>query len=104
MIIFIIIIKRGRQCTDERERYTPYQSEDPAPQYQPIERKKRNGKIVEDYCRDRAALANEKALTLLLIPASYTPSNTGSARSFQRDTERRTKVMWYCEVLQRGGA
>ena len=27
----------------------------PAPQYQPIARKKRNGKKVEDYSRDRAA-------------------------------------------------
>ena len=30
----------------------------PAPKYQPIERKKRKGKIVEDYRRDRAALVN----------------------------------------------
>ena len=27
----------------------------PAPQYQPIDRKKRKGKRVEDYSRDRAA-------------------------------------------------
>ena len=27
----------------------------PAPQYQPIERKKRKGKKIEDYSRDRAA-------------------------------------------------
>ena len=27
----------------------------PAPQYQPIDRKKRKGKKVEDYSRDRAA-------------------------------------------------
>ena len=37
-------------------------------------------------------------------PANPTPSNTGSTRSFQRETERRIKVMRYCEVLQRGGA
>ena len=30
-------------------------SKTPAPQYQPIDRKKRKGKIVEDYSRDRAA-------------------------------------------------
>ena len=66
--------------------YTPYQSEDPIPQYQPIDRKKRKGKIVEDYSRDRAALANKKALALLLKPASPTPSDTGLARSFQRYT------------------
>ena len=53
--IIIISIKKGRQCKAEREWCTPYQSEDPAPQYQPIDRKKRKGKRVEDYSRDRAA-------------------------------------------------
>ena len=33
IIIIIIIIKRVRQYRAEREWYTPYQSEDPAPQY-----------------------------------------------------------------------
>ena len=60
----------------------------PAPQYEPIDRKKRKGKRVEDYNRDRAAYANKKALALLLKPASPTPSNTGLGRLFQRDTER----------------
>ena len=54
-IIIIIIIKKGRQCKAERERYTPYQFEDPSPQYQPIDKKKRKGKRVEDSSRDRAA-------------------------------------------------
>ena len=45
----IIIIKKGRQCKAERECYTPYQSEDLSPQCQPIDRKKRKGKRVEDY-------------------------------------------------------
>ena len=44
IIIIIIIIKRGWQCKAGRERLTPYQSEDPTPQHQPIERKKRKGK------------------------------------------------------------
>ena len=52
---FIIIIKRDRQCKAEREGYTPYQSVDPSPQYQPIDRKKRKEKIEEDLSRDRAA-------------------------------------------------
>ena len=47
------------------------------PQYQLLDRKKRRGKITEDYGR----------------PASPTPSNTGSARSFQRDTEKGIKVL-----------
>ena len=51
-----IIIKKGRQCKAEIESYTvhPISPKTPASQYQPIDRKKRKGKIVEDYCRDRA--------------------------------------------------
>ena len=45
--------------------------------------------------KERAGHANRKALTLLLKPASPTPSNTGSLRSFQRDTERGTKLLRY---------
>ena len=30
IVIIIIIIKIGQQCKAERERYTPYQSEDPS--------------------------------------------------------------------------
>ena len=82
----------------------PISPSTPDPQYQQIDRNKMKGKIVEDYSRDRAALANKKALALLLKPASPTPSNTGLARSFQRDTEKGIKVMRYCEVLQRGCA
>ena len=33
----------------------PISSKTSAPQYQPIDRKKRKGKIVEDHSRDRAA-------------------------------------------------
>ena len=53
IIYIIIIIKKGRQSKAEREWWTHYQSEDPSPQYQPIDRKKRKGKKVEDYSRDR---------------------------------------------------
>ena len=76
----------------------------PAPQYHPIDRKKRKGKIVEDYSRDRAGWANKKALALLLKPASPTSSNIGLTRSFQRDNERGIKVLLYCKVLPLGGA
>ena len=44
---------------------------------------------------ERADHANRKALGLLLKPVSPTPSNTGSLRSFQRDTERGTKLLRY---------
>ena len=76
----------------------------PAPQYQPIDRKKRKGKRVEDYSWNRAAYAYKKSLALLLKPASHTPSNTGLARSFQRDTRRGIKALLYCEVPQRRGS
>ena len=56
--------------------------------------KEEKEKIVGDK-KERADLANTKALALLLKHASPTPSNTGSQRSFQRDTERGTKVLWY---------
>ena len=105
MMIIIIIIKTGRQCKAERELiYTLSVRRPPAPQYQPIDRKKRKEKRVEDYSMDRAASANKEALALLLKPASPTPSNTGLARSFQRDTEKGIKVLLYCKVLQRGDA
>ena len=55
VIIIIIIIKKGRKCKAEREWYTPYQSEDPSPPVPAIDIKKRKGKRVEDYSRDRAA-------------------------------------------------
>ena len=55
IIIIIIIIKKGLQCKAEREWCTPYQSEDPSPTIPTLDRKKRKGKRVEDYSRDRAA-------------------------------------------------
>ena len=54
--------------------------------------------------KERADHANRKASALFLKPASPTPSNTWSLSSFQRDTERVTKVLRYWEVLQRGAA
>ena len=81
----------------------PYQSEDPSPTLPTYEGKVEKGKIVEDK-KEKSNQANKKALDLLLKPANPTLSNTGSTRSFQRDTEREIKVLRYCEVLQRGGA
>ena len=40
IIIIIIIIKKDWQCKAGRGRLPPYQSEDPAPQYQPIEERR----------------------------------------------------------------
>ena len=46
-ILLVIIIEKGWQCRAGRERLTPYQSEDPCPQYQPIEWMTRKGKQQE---------------------------------------------------------
>ena len=85
-----------------RGRLTPYQSEDPSPTLPTYRRKEEKGKIVKDK-KERATRVS-KALDLLLKPDNPTPLNMGSTRSFQRDTEMGIKVLWYCEVLQRGGA
>ena len=44
----------GNAMLNESEIH-PISPKTPAPQYQPIDKKKREGKIVEDYIRDRAA-------------------------------------------------
>ena len=55
IIIIIIIIKKVQQCKAGRERYTPYQSEDPSPTIPTYRQKEENEKRVEDYSMDRAA-------------------------------------------------
>ena len=65
--------------------------------------KEEKDKIVGDK-KERADHANRKVLALLLKPASPTPSNTWSLRTFQSDTERDTKLLRQWVVLQRGGA
>ena len=56
--------------------------------------KEEKDKIVGDK-KERADHANRKALAMLLKPANPTPSNTGSPRTFQGDTEIGTKVLRY---------
>ena len=90
-IIVIIIILESAVQRRERVR-TLYQSKDPNPT-QPIWKEEKD-KTVGDK-KERADHANRKALALLLKPASPTPSNTGSLRLFQRDTERSTKLLRY---------
>ena len=79
-----------------------YQSEDPSPTIPTYRGKEEKVTIVEDK-KGESNSANQMALNLLLKPANHTPSNMGSTRSFQRDTERGIKVLQYCEVLPRGG-
>ena len=100
IIFLLLLLKRVGSARPRESDIHPISPETPAQQYQPIDRKKRKGKIVDDNSRDRAAYANKKTMALILKPASSTPSNTRSARSFQRDTERRIKVLWFCLVGQ----
>ena len=104
MLLLLLLKEVGSARLRESDIH-PISPKTSTPQYQTINMKKRKGKIVEDYIVGIEHLRPiKKALARLLKPASPTPSNTGSARVFQRDTERRTKVVQYCEVLQRGGA
>ena len=104
IIIILLLIKKVSSARPGESDKHPISPKTPVPQYQPIDRKKRKGKRVEDYSRDRAALANKELLALLLKPTSPTPSKTELARSFQRDNEKGIKVLLYCKVLQRGCA
>ena len=97
----IIIIKKDRQCKAGRGRLTPYQSKDPSPTLPTYRGKEEKCKIDEDK-KGESNEANKKALDLILKPANPTPSNTGSTRSFQRDTERGThsnKLTKGCQKL-----
>ena len=103
LYIIIIIVKKDFQCKAGRGRLTPYRSQDPSPTLPTYRGKEEKGKIVEDKKGD-SNQASKKALDLLLKPANPSPSNMGSTRSFQRETERGIiKVLRYCEVLQWGG-
>ena len=99
IIIITIIIIWNRLCKAGRE-WEHYQSKDPNLKTNPW--KEEEDKIGNK--KERADHANRKALALLLKPASPTPSNTESLRSFQRHTERGTKVnidfhKMYCIVF-----
>ena len=93
--VLLLLLKKVGSARLTESGIHPISPKTLAPQYQPIDRKKRKGKRVEDYNRD-------------LFPAHEThQSNTieyGLARSFQRDTEKGIKVLLYCKVLQRGSA
>ena len=70
-IYLLLLLFKKVGCARPRESdIHPVSPKSPTPQYQPIDRKKRKGKIVEDYSRERAASDNKKALALLLKPVS----------------------------------
>ena len=75
----------NQQCKTGRE-WEHYQSEDSNPT-QPTHIRKNKKENSRRY-KEQAYQANRKALALVLKPASPTPSNRGSPRSLQRDTQR----------------
>ena len=101
LLLLLLLLKEVGSTRLREGDIHPISPRTPAPQYQPKDRKKRTAQIeiVEDNSRDTAPLANKKALVLLFKSASLTPSNTGSARSFQMDTKMAIKILRYCEVI-----
>ena len=55
LLLLLLLLKEVSSARLRESDIHPINPKIPAPQYQPIDRKKRKGKIVEDYSRDRAA-------------------------------------------------
>ena len=55
LLVLLLVLKKVGSARPRESDVHPLSPETPAPQYQPIDRKKRKGKRVEDYSRDRAA-------------------------------------------------
>ena len=55
LILLLLLLKKVSSARLGESDIYPISSKTPAPQYQPIDRKKRKGKRVEDNSRDRAA-------------------------------------------------
>ena len=54
-LLFLLLLKKVGSARLGESDIHPISPRTPAPQYQPIDRKKRKGKRVEGYSRDRAA-------------------------------------------------
>ena len=89
---------------DERERYAPYQSEDPSPTIPTDRQEEEQGKIVEDYSRDRAAWANKKSIGPALETNQSHPIEYGVSKLVLEGHCERNENLRYCEVLQLGAA
>ena len=55
VLLLLLLLKEVGSARLRESDIRPISPKSPAPQYQPIDRKKRKGKRVEDYSRDRAA-------------------------------------------------
>ena len=59
VLVFLLLLKKVGSARLRESDIHPISPKTPAPQYQPIDINKRNGKIVEDYSRDRIGPALE---------------------------------------------
>ena len=55
LLLLLFLLKDGGSARLRENDIHPISPKTPAPQYQPIHRKERKGKIVKGYSRDRAA-------------------------------------------------
>ena len=55
LLSLLLLFKKVGSARLRESDVHPISPKTPAPQYQPIDRKKRNGKKMEDYSKDRAA-------------------------------------------------
>ena len=55
LLLLLLLLKKVGSARLRESVEHPISPKTPAPQYQPIDRKKRKGKRVEDYSRDRAS-------------------------------------------------
>ena len=55
LLLFLLLLKKVGSARLRESDIHPISPKTPAAQYQPLDRKKRKGKMVEDYSMDRAA-------------------------------------------------
>ena len=55
VLLLLLLLKKVGSARLRESDVHPISPKTPAPQYQPVDRKKRQGKRVEDYSKDRAA-------------------------------------------------
>ena len=55
LLLLLLLLRKVGSARLRESNVHPISPKTPAPQYQPIDRKKRKGKRVEDYSRNRAA-------------------------------------------------
>ena len=104
LLLLLLLKKVGGARLGESDIH-PISAKTPAPQYQPIDRKKRKGKRVEDYSRDGEAQANKEALALHALENRQSHTiEYGVSKIVPEGHRNGIKVLLYCKVLQRGGA